>query len=387
MKSVQKDIDERTNLTSSNKFELLLFRLGTDGALGQSELFGINVFKIREIVAMPAITPIVGATAHSLGVVNLRGQVIPVLDLPSIVGCKPTTGLNIMLVTEYARTTQAFAVESVEDIVRLDWNQVISAESSGAGHNLVTSIARLDGNTDGTRLAQVLDVEAILQMVSPDEEKHQVDPQKVGPKLKLKPGTIILAADDSFVARSLIEQELKVLQAPYEMVKSGKEAWERLNALARTAELGDCVTVSLDADALGDAVAEYQPDLVLDFLWGPVAEVALTALGTRGLANVAHPVTYVEIGAAAGATASVPAAVLRSRSVTLRGSGAGSVAHDVLATAAASYADLIGSGIVQVDAVGYPLDDISTAWADTSTDHSKPTQASRADAKKLCARC
>jgi two-component system chemotaxis response regulator CheV len=100
----------------------------------------------------------------------------------------------------------------------------------------VTSIARLDGNTDGTRLAQVLDVEAILQMVSPEEEKHQVDPEKVGPKLKLKPGTIILAADDSFVARSLIEQELKALQAPYEMVKSGKEAWDRLNVLARAAE-------------------------------------------------------------------------------------------------------------------------------------------------------
>lgn len=231
MKSVQKDIDERTNLTGSNKFELLLFRLGADSALGQSELFGINVFKIREIVAMPTITPIVGATPHSLGVVNLRGQVIPVLDLPSIVGCKPKTGLNIMLVTEYARTTQAFAVESVEDIVRLDWKQVLSAETSGAAHNLVTSIARLDGNTDGTRLAQVLDVEAILQMVSPSDE-HKVDPQKVGAKLKLKPGTIILAADDSFVARSLIEQELHALQAPFEMVKSGKEAWDRLNALA-----------------------------------------------------------------------------------------------------------------------------------------------------------
>lgn len=234
MKSVQKDIDERTNLTGSNKFELLLFRLGADNALGQSELFGINVFKIREIVAMPAITPIVGATPHSLGVVNLRGQVIPVLDLPSIVGCKPKTGLNIMLVTEYARTTQAFAVESVEDIVRLDWKQVLSAETSGAAHNLVTSIARLDGNTDGTRLAQVLDVEAILQMVSPSDE-HKVDPQKVGAKLKLKPGTIILAADDSFVARSLIEQELQALHAPFEMVKSGKEAWDRLNALAAAA--------------------------------------------------------------------------------------------------------------------------------------------------------
>ncbi|MBP6118378.1 MAG: chemotaxis protein CheV [Giesbergeria sp.] len=235
MKTAQQEIDERTNLTSSNKFELLLFRLGADSALGQSELFGINVFKIREIVAMPAITPIVGASPHSLGVVNLRGQVIPVLDLPSIVGCTPKTGLNIMLVTEFARTTQAFAVESVEDIARLDWNQVMSAESSGSAGKLVTSIARLDGNTDNTRLAQVLDVEAILQMVSPSDE-HQVDPQKVGARLMLKPGTIVLAADDSFVARSLIEQELKVLQAPYEMTKSGKEAWDRLNALADEAE-------------------------------------------------------------------------------------------------------------------------------------------------------
>ena len=235
MKTAQQEIDERTNLTSSNKFELLLFRLGADSALGQSELFGINVFKIREIVAMPAITPIVGASPHSLGVVNLRGQVIPVLDLPSIVGCTPKTGLNIMLVTEFARTTQAFAVESVEDIARLDWNQVMSAESSGSAGKLVTSIARLDGNTDNTRLAQVLDVEAILQMVSPSDE-HQVDPQKVGARLMLKPGTIVLAADDSFVARSLIEQELKLLQAPYEMTKSGKEAWDRLNALADEAE-------------------------------------------------------------------------------------------------------------------------------------------------------
>ena len=139
-------------------------------------------------------------------------------------------------------------------------------------------------------------------------------------------------------------------------------------ALGRIAEL-DCATVTLDADALGDAVAEYQPDLVLDFLWGPVAEVALTALGTRGLATVAHPVTYVEIGAAAGPTAAVPAAVLRSRAVTLRGSGAGSVAHDVLARAAASYAELLTTGAVTVDAVAYPLDDIAAAWADTSSEH------------------
>ena len=236
MTNVQHEIDERTNLTNSNKFELLLFRLGTDSALGQSELFGINVFKIREIVAMPSITPIVGATPHSLGIVNLRGQVIPVFDLPGIVGCKPKTGLNIMLVTEYARSTQAFAVESVEDIVRLDWKQVLSADNSGAGRNMVTSIARLDGNADGTRLAQVLDVEAILQMVSPSSAPQMDDETKVGPELKIKPGTIILAADDSFVARSLIERGLKAMHVPFEMTKSGKEAWDRLNAISDAAE-------------------------------------------------------------------------------------------------------------------------------------------------------
>ena len=48
---------------------------------------------------------------------------IPVLDLPLHRGLQAPDGLNIILVTEYARTMQAFAVESVEDIVRLDWNK------------------------------------------------------------------------------------------------------------------------------------------------------------------------------------------------------------------------------------------------------------------------
>ena len=50
MQTIQQEIDERTNLTSSNKLELLLFRLGVDANLDRNELFGINVFKIREII-------------------------------------------------------------------------------------------------------------------------------------------------------------------------------------------------------------------------------------------------------------------------------------------------------------------------------------------------
>ncbi|WP_345798082.1 chemotaxis protein [Castellaniella sp. MT123] len=236
MSPSQHAVDDRASLTGTNRFELLLFRLGTDNDSGQSELFGINVLKVREIVTMPAVTAVVGAPKHSLGVVQLRDQVIPVFDLPGIVGSKLSAPPSLMLVTEFGRTTQAFTVESVDDIVRLDWNQVISAEASGTAHSLVTSMARLDDDAGNTRLAQVLDVEAILQTVTPVKDRHQVDPKDVGDQIQLKPGTVILMADDSFVARALMEQALKALKVPYEMVKSGREAWDRLNVLKAAAE-------------------------------------------------------------------------------------------------------------------------------------------------------
>lgn len=229
-------VDESATLTGTNRFELLLFRLGADNNSSQNELFGINVLKVREIVTMPTVTAVAGAPKFSLGVVQLRDQIIPVFDLPGIVGCKLPGEPSLMLVTEFGRTTQAFTVESVDDIVRLDWNQVISSESSGTSHSLVTSMARLDEGTDNPRLAQVLDVEAILRLVTPEKQRPQVDPKDVGDKITLKPGSVILVADDSFVARALLEQALKAMKVPYEMVKSGREAWDRLNALKAAAE-------------------------------------------------------------------------------------------------------------------------------------------------------
>ena len=232
MKPALNEVDERTNLTATNKFELLLFRLGESASGKNRELFGINVFKVREILVMPPITEMANASPNVMGVANIRGQIIPVINLASVVGCKPTNGLSILLVTEFARTTQAFAVEEVNEIVRLDWKQVLSAEGQGGG--LVTSIARLDGDKADTRLAQVLDVEQILREVMPQDPS--IDEFKTtGPKITIPPGTVILAADDSATARSLIEQGLTAMGLPYIMTKTGKEAWERLQSLSDTA--------------------------------------------------------------------------------------------------------------------------------------------------------
>ncbi len=233
MNQSMRDIDERTNLAGNSMFELLLFRLGEAAGSDRRELFGINVFKVREILVMPEVTVMVNAPPSVMGIANIRGQMIPVINLPAIVGCNPTKGLGILLVTEFARTTQAFAVEEVNEIVRLEWKQVLSAEGHGGG--LVTSIARLDGNAENTRLAQVLDVEQILRDVFP--QQHQaVKDDAVIPTLQLPPGTVILAADDSAVARMMIEQGLKAMNVPYIMTKTGQEAWDRLQSISSSAQ-------------------------------------------------------------------------------------------------------------------------------------------------------
>ncbi|WP_296510132.1 chemotaxis protein [Rhodoferax sp.] len=238
MSKEMRDIDERTNLAANSMFELLLFRLGEAPGTQRRELFGINVFKVREILVMPEITAMVNSPPAVMGVANIRGQMITVINLPQVVGCTPTKGLGILLVTEFARTTQAFAVEEVNEIVRLEWKQVLSAENTGGG--LVTSIARLDGNAENTRLAQVLDVEQILRDVMPQEVKEEVP--STAPKLRLEPGQIILAADDSAVARMMIEKGLKGMDVPYIMTKTGKEAWEKLQAMhAQATEEGKTI--------------------------------------------------------------------------------------------------------------------------------------------------
>ncbi|CNB25315.1 chemotaxis protein [Yersinia intermedia] len=231
MDNFQKEIEERTNLTSSNRFELLLFRLGVSQEEEEkSELFGINVFKLREIVPMPTLTKAAGMALPMMGIANIRGEIIPVIDLPSIVGCVPKTGLNILLVTEYARSTQAFAVESVDDIVRLEWSQVLAADAGVKSRN-ITSIARLDNDPASNRLALVLDVEQILYDIIPANRNVQIDTEKTK-AFQLKPGSVAIVAEDSKVARSMLEQGLNMMNIPAVMHITGLEAWNKIKKMA-----------------------------------------------------------------------------------------------------------------------------------------------------------
>lgn len=242
MENFQKDIEERTSLISANKFELLLFKLGISPDQHREELFGINVFKLSEIMPMVPLVKAAGMRPPLLGMIDVRGRIIPVIDLPSIVGLTPKTGLNILLITEYARSIQAFAVESVEDIVRLDWNQVLTAETS-VGNSYTLSLARLDADDmDGSRLAQVLDVEQILFDFVPGASASG-DSQMEATRFKFKPGSVAIVADDSKVARTLLETSLNSMGIPFDMHITGLSAWNKIKDLAQQAQT-ECVPLS-----------------------------------------------------------------------------------------------------------------------------------------------
>jgi NADPH:quinone reductase-like Zn-dependent oxidoreductase len=118
-----------------------------------------------------------------------------------------------------------------------------------------------------------------------------------------------------------------------------------------------------DAEALASVLDRDPPGLVLDFVWGPVAETAFRALGRKGLSEDTADIKYVQIGALAGAEAAVPSSLLRSRKLTISGSGAGAVPAADIKAQIPVYIQLIADGSVRVPFRTFPLSDIGAAWA------------------------
>ena len=113
MAGVLDTVDQRTRLVGENRLEILLFRLA-----GQ-QLFALNVFKIREVLQLPRLTQMPQRAPHVVGVIHLRGQTIPVIDLSGAIGMRPqpVTADSTIIVTEYNRSVQAFLVGSVDRIM------------------------------------------------------------------------------------------------------------------------------------------------------------------------------------------------------------------------------------------------------------------------------
>jgi two-component system, chemotaxis family, chemotaxis protein CheV len=214
-------VDARTRLAGSNSMELLIFSLGT------SELFGINVFKVREITRTPSITPVPNLPHGMEGVVSLRGSIIPVIGLARVMGLDAdASSTSTMMVTEFSRHVQGFLLSGVKSIARIEWDRVRAPDPMLVGADAyITGITTLP---DG-RLVSVLDVEHVLANVYGEADVPELD-------MLERRDACVFFADDSVVARKEIVRVLDMLKVQHEHAVNGRDAWERLQSLAARAQ-------------------------------------------------------------------------------------------------------------------------------------------------------
>jgi two-component system, chemotaxis family, chemotaxis protein CheV len=231
MSELLKSIDARTKLAGTNKLEILLFTLGVDSRTGRRETYGINVFKVREVMRTPKITAAPEMPAAVEGMVSLRGALVPVVDLAKYSQVSAETPRDIMIVTEYNGHTQGFLVEGVDTILRLDWSMMrvppdmLTAQLGG----LVTAVTEL---ADG-RLVMMMDVEKVLSETTKYDDNDMTfrGIQPVGIE-----DAMVFFCDDSSVARKQIERTLNAMDVRYVAAMNGRQMWDELERIAQYAK-------------------------------------------------------------------------------------------------------------------------------------------------------
>lgn len=231
MSDFLKKVDNRTSLAGMNRMELLLFKIRGE------QLFGINVFKVREVIRTPAISSVPKADPIIAGVADIRGKTTPMIDLAKSLGLEPIKPedylKSLTIVTEFNSSMQGFIVDDVDRIVHLKWDDILPPPDTLTNVNYLTSITRAHDE-----IVQIVDVEKVLTEVA--GTKVAVS----GDFIRKNKGVIgdneffVLAADDSSVARGQLKSILDKLGVASNILHNGKLALEFLKKWADEAEKG-----------------------------------------------------------------------------------------------------------------------------------------------------
>ena len=152
---------------------------------------------------------------------------MPVLNLASFMGMAPHEKHQTMMVAEYSSHILGFLVHAVDRIIRVDWDKVRATEGMLSDKAaLITAITELP---DGT-LISILDVEQILATAFGEAIVGNVE------RVESEHELCIFFADDSMVARRKIAEVLDKMGVKHIQANNGDEAWERLKALADSAQ-------------------------------------------------------------------------------------------------------------------------------------------------------
>ncbi|WP_017220293.1 chemotaxis protein CheV [Moritella dasanensis] len=230
-------VNQRTQLVGQNRLELLMFRLNG------RQRFGINVFKVKEVLQCPPLTILPKLNRVVRGVAHIRGKTISVIDLSLATGGRPIEDLSkaFIIISEYNRSVQGFLVSSVERIININWESILPPPKGTGRFSYLTAVTEVDNE-----LVEVLDVEKILHEVAPvsmEISKEVLDTAVHIDKKAIE--KIILVVDDSSVARNQIKKAVSDLGFKIVLAKDGRDGLNQLREMALNGPISDQVALMI----------------------------------------------------------------------------------------------------------------------------------------------
>lgn len=236
MTGILDSVNQRTQLVGQNRLELLTFRL-----MGRQR-YGINVFKVKEVLQCPKLTSMPNLHPLVKGIAHIRGHTVSVIDLSLAIGGRPTTDLDkcFVVIAEFNLTIQAFLVSSVERIINMHWEAILPPPDGAGKAHYLTAVTNIDNE-----LVEILDVEKILAEIAPvDETMDSAIGEEIAQAEQEKPIVRrILIADDSTVARKQVERAITSIGFEVVSVKDGKEAYNKLIEMAQEGNIYDQISL------------------------------------------------------------------------------------------------------------------------------------------------
>jgi len=205
--------------TGTNEFEIIEFSVG-------GVYYGINVAKVREVINLLPITPLVNAHPYIEGMFTLRGNVIPMVNLAKALSTTSNSDSHKIIVCEINAVHIAFKVDDVYRIHRISWKQMEPVPHL-SGSDRAVGIVKMEQH-----LIILLDFEKILAEINPElNEKMTAIPESTPDLIKERQYKTLLIAEDSHMLRELLVQTLHTSGYRTISTENGEEAWNKLESL------------------------------------------------------------------------------------------------------------------------------------------------------------
>lgn len=220
MAGILDSVNQRTQLVGQNRLELLLFKLSG------RQRFGINVFKVREVLQCPKLTAIPKRSSLVRGIAHIRGQAISIIDLSLATGGPAIDKIEtrFIIIAEYNRSVQGFLVGGVERIININWEDIKPPPRGMGRQSYLTAVTKVDDE-----LVEIIDVERILSDITPLNTELSEEVRNAPLNVNREEISIVIA-DDSAVARNQIKRALEPLEINMEIMRDGREALDWLKA-------------------------------------------------------------------------------------------------------------------------------------------------------------